>query len=301
MKKIVTSLTIMGTLLSAPIVSNAALGDQTLRSGMNHSDVKELQQVLKQKGYFKQNTTTYFGSVTKQALINFQKANSLAADGIAGTATFKVLNKTNSTNKLLKQGMQGPEVQQVQQLLKQKGYFKQNTTTYFGSITRQAVISFQKNNGLVADGVVGSSTWGKLVSTSSAPKPSSPSSSNLSTTSKLINVGKKYIGVKYVWGGNTPRGFDCSGFLKYVFKEALGMELPRTVEGMYKVGKSVSSPSVGDLVFFETYKPGPSHAGIYLGNGQFLQAGTSTGVTISSMNNSYWASKYIGAKKMTTN
>ncbi|WP_077211980.1 LysM peptidoglycan-binding domain-containing protein [Bacillus dakarensis] len=111
----------------------------------------------------------------------------------------------------------------------------------------------------------------------------------------LIAEGKKYIGVPYVWAGSSPSGFDCSGFLNYVFNQ-VGVSIPRTVETIWAAGTPVSSPQKGDLVFFETYKPGPSHAGIYLGNNEFLHAGTSTGVTISDMNNSYWKPRYLGAK-----
>ncbi|KWU54537.1 endopeptidase [Priestia megaterium] len=227
-----------------------------------------------------------------------------------GPATFKALNVASSNQgsntatagtKVLKQGMTSSDVQKLQQILKPLS--SSSTTTYFGSITKQAVVNFQKANKLVADGIVGPATWRALGSSGSATAPSPskpvpPSNASTSSASKLINTGKKYIGVKYVWGGTTPSGFDCSGFLDYVYKEALGIKLPRTVADIYKVGVSVKSPSVGDLVFFETYKPGPSHAGIYLGNGQFLQAGSSTGVTISSMSNSYWSQRYLGAKKI---
>lgn len=113
----------------------------------------------------------------------------------------------------------------------------------------------------------------------------------------IIAEGKKHIGTPYVWGGTSPSGFDCSGFLHYVFAQN-GISIPRTVSSIWSAGTSVDSPSVGDIVFFETYKSGPSHAGIYLGNGQFLHAGTSSGVTISDMNNSYWSSKYLGAKRL---
>ncbi|MEK6454422.1 C40 family peptidase [Caldifermentibacillus hisashii] len=112
----------------------------------------------------------------------------------------------------------------------------------------------------------------------------------------IIAEGKKYIGTPYVWGGSTPQGFDCSGFLSYVFARN-GKSLPRTVETIWNAGQPVSTLQKGDLVFFETYKTGPSHAGIYLGNRQFLHAGSSTGVTISSLDNSYWSPRYLGAKR----
>lgn len=111
----------------------------------------------------------------------------------------------------------------------------------------------------------------------------------------LINEAKKYIGVAYVWGGSTPAGFDCSGYLNFVFNN-IGISIPRTVETIWNATKSVSSPSKGDIVFFETYKAGPSHAGIYLGNNKFIHAGTSNGVTISDMTLDYWDSRYLGAK-----
>ncbi|MGX1373317.1 peptidoglycan endopeptidase LytE [Priestia megaterium] len=311
MKKIIATMTVASALFASPMVSNAAFGDQNLRSGMKNNDVKQLQQVLKQKGYFKNSTTTtYFGSITKQSVVNFQKANRLAVDGVVGSATFKALkvagsNQSSNTvtagSKVLKQGMTGSDVQKLQQILKQKGYFKNSaTTTYFGSATKQSVVNFQKANRLVADGIVGPATWKALGNSGSASTTSKPSSSTntASSASKLINTGKKYLGVKYVWGGTTPSGFDCSGFLDYVYKEALGVKLPRTVADIYKVGVSVKSPSVGDLVFFETYKPGASHAGIYLGKGKFLHSSSSKGVGISEMSNSYWSQRYLGAKKI---
>lgn len=74
MKKIIASFVVSGLLLSNPLVSNAALGDRTLKSGMTHTEVKQLQEVLKKKEYFKsKNTTTYFGTVTKSAVVKFQK------------------------------------------------------------------------------------------------------------------------------------------------------------------------------------------------------------------------------------
>lgn len=112
---------------------------------------------------------------------------------------------------------------------------------------------------------------------------------------KLINNAKAHIGTPYVWGGTTKSGFDCSGFTQFVFRES-GITLPRQTTDQYNIGKKVASPSIGDLVFFETYKEGPSHVGIYIGNNEFIHAGSTRGVEISSMNNVYWKPKYLGAR-----
>lgn len=117
----------------------------------------------------------------------------------------------------------------------------------------------------------------------------------VSKVDQLIAEAKKYIGVPYLWGGSTPSGFDCSGYLNYVYAK-VGISIPRTVDTIWSATKPVSAPKVGDLVFFETYKPGPSHAGIYLGDNKFIHSSSSNGVTISDMNNTYWKPRYLGAK-----
>ena len=120
-------------------------------------------------------------------------------------------------------------------------------------------------------------------------------------SSKLITYASKFVGTPYQFGGTTPTAFDCSGYLTYVYRE-FGVNLPRVTSDIYKVGQSVSKTNLqpGDLVFFETYKPGASHAGIYAGNNQFIHASTSRGVRYDSLNSSYWAPKYLGAKRVTT-
>ncbi|MFP3728522.1 SH3 domain-containing protein [Priestia filamentosa] len=135
------------------------------------------------------------------------------------------------------------------------------------------------------------------VYSASVTKTNTAASSSTNKADEIINYAKKFMGLKYVWGSASPSygGFDCSGFIYYVFKNN-GYNISRTtVEGYWNMVQRVSTPQVGDLVFYQnTYRVGPSHMGIYLGNNKFLNAGSSHGVAISDMNNSYWKSRLLG-------
>jgi cell wall-associated NlpC family hydrolase len=123
----------------------------------------------------------------------------------------------------------------------------------------------------------------------------------LARTSKmaraLTSSALRFLGVPYVFGGTSTSGFDCSGFVQHVFA-MLGVGLPRTADAQYDVGRpAVGGPRPGDLVFFDTYG-GVSHVGIYLGKGQFVHASSSHGVMVSHLSDSYWAARYVGAKRL---
>ena len=119
------------------------------------------------------------------------------------------------------------------------------------------------------------------------------------TPSQLTTEAYKYIGVKYVYGGTSTSGFDCSGYTQYVYKK-LGISIPRTTSSQWAFGTAISKSNliVGDLVFFNTTGRVASHVGIFIGNGKFVHAGTTGGVQISKLSDSYWAPKYNGGRRM---
>jgi len=113
----------------------------------------------------------------------------------------------------------------------------------------------------------------------------------------LTRSAMRFIGVPYAFGGTSASGFDCSGYVQHVFA-MLGVHLPRTADAQYGVGQKVAQIEPGDLVFFQTYSPGPSHVGIYVGNGNFVHSSSSRGVTVSALRESYWSARYLGAKRV---
>jgi cell wall-associated NlpC family hydrolase len=116
--------------------------------------------------------------------------------------------------------------------------------------------------------------------------------------SAVANYSQNFIGTPYVWGGSSPRGFDCSGFVEYTYQH-YGIHLGHSSYGQFNQGTSVSrgNLSAGDLVFFDANGPGASHVGIYLGGGQFISAAGSS-VRIDSLSSAYWGGHYVGARRI---
>lgn len=115
----------------------------------------------------------------------------------------------------------------------------------------------------------------------------------------VVRTASRYKGVPYSFGGTTPRAFDCSGYVQYVFRQHKAT-LPRTADLQYEKGLFVTQRQLkpGDLVFFSTYEPGASHVGIYAGDGLFWNATSSAGVRLCSLSDEYWRTRYYGAKRV---
>ncbi|MCH4826400.1 LysM peptidoglycan-binding domain-containing protein [Planococcus halocryophilus] len=139
------------------------------------------------------------------------------------------------------------------------------------------------------------SSNGSIVPASNSIVTPSVNSGSIST---LINSATSFLGTPYKWAGSAPGGFDCSGYIYYVYNQA-GFSVPRTnTTGFYALSSPVSSPEVGDLVFFkDTYRPGISHMGILIGNNSFIHAGGDR-VQITSLNDKYWSSKFDSYKRL---
>jgi cell wall-associated NlpC family hydrolase len=189
-------------------------------------------------------------------------------------------------------GDQGEEVTQLQSTLASLGY-SVAVDGDFGSATARAVKAFQESRGLEADGLVGAATYRALMGRE-LPEVSRGGSY---VARRIVQTSFQYIGVPYVFGGTTPSGFDCSGFVRYVYANA-GVSLPRAADEQFESGYAVSNLQPGDLVFFSTYTYGASHSGIYLGNGKFISATSSSGVRIDNLYDGYWGSCYIGARRV---
>ena len=214
-----------------------------------------------------------------------------------GFLLFSLLFVPNAEAAALRQGDRGEQVQWIQERLEDLGYEVGEADGVFGEETHQALVQFQLSRGLDADGVVGAGTFYALQQRQAAVEVNRGFGRR---GAQIVQMAQQYMGTPYAWGGSSPGGFDCSGFIYYIYSQ-FGISLPRMSDGQFEVGRAISGDNLlpGDLVFFTTYEPGASHVGIYLGGGRFIHASSAAGeVTITPLGKSYYQERYLGARRV---
>lgn len=192
-------------------------------------------------------------------------------------------------------GDRGEEVVEIQKQLAVLQFNVGTIDGVFGPATEQAVKEFQKSKGLTADGIVNDGTYRDLMNKELPPDRYG----NHAMTRNILRTAYSMLGVPYMFGGTSPGGFDCSGFVCYVFGKA-GISLPRMADLQYDAVTRISTSNLrsGDLVFFQTYAPGASHVGIYVGDGKFIHASSSKGISVAEVFTGYWGARYLGAGRV---
>ena len=257
----------------APSAPTTTYNNVKLRLGARGAAVKHLQTRLNAHGASLA-VDGVFGSATLRAVKNHQSASRIGVDGVVGPKTWNTLNASGSSSSQpkLRQGDRGQAVRTLQTKLNERGA-SLAVDGSFGPATRTAVRSLQSAAGISVDGVVGPQTWKALNgSTTIGDGGGSDGSFN---GQAILNAARAQIGVRYVWGGHSPSGFDCSGLVHYAYNQA-GVNLPRKTAKGYALGGKVipaSQAQPGDLVAFTSNNYG--HMGIYAGGGKIIDASNS--------------------------
>ena len=267
-------------------IGHAAFGQKVLRYGsQDHQDVRILQLKLHDMGY-RVNEDGYFGLATLAAVKAFQKAHGLPTTGVVANYTFREFA-------VLSHGVSRGSDPRGSLYVVQAG----DTLSSIASSQGVPLAALEAANPSISAGTlqIGASL---VIPSAEAVAASVPSPSNFGA--ELAALAPKYLGVRYVFGGADPSyGFDCSGLVWYL-GHVLGVTLPRTASAQFMTGTPIPRADLepGDLVFFDT-EGYASHVGIYMGDGEFIQAETWGTVThYSSLANPYWSERYMGARRI---
>lgn len=294
----------------------------TLRQGDRGDDVTKVQERLKELEYYDYSKITgYFGTITRDSVIKFQRTHNLTADGTVDEATKNLMFSSSAKYYMMRRGDSGEDIRDLQNRLKELGYFNSTATGYYGSITKQAAIDFQKNHGLTADGIVGKNTRAILFSDDAKPADGKPSNGNAAQepgddadseepaeqtgVEKFISVAEGRLGKAYVYGAEGPNTFDCSGLVYYSLRNA-GVKISRLSSRGYAAVSSwddvdsMDDLKRGDLIFFKSDTSSTiSHVAIYLGDNQMIHAVPSSGAVVkASLSTSYWTRNFVSGKRV---
>ena len=296
-----------------------ALGEQS-------EIVKKYQTRLIALGYLSGDADGNFGLSTQNALRAFQSRNDQVVDGYLGPDTRVILDSDSAKPFGMRLGEQSGDVQNMQKLLVKYGYLSGDKASgYFGELTKEAVLSFQRTNGLTADGMAGAKTLQVLQSGSAKSKPkqstnrhrnngnagaanaggggNAPAQANIpsgsggatvsGSASALISIASSKIGSPYVWGSKGPNAFDCSGFVYWCLNQAGVGTSYMTSSGWRNPGRfkkvGPSELQAGDIVVVS------GHVGIYAGGGTVIDASSSNGRVVHRSFSGWWSRNFITA------
>ncbi|QDI91696.1 hypothetical protein EPH95_11370 [Salicibibacter halophilus] len=262
--------------------SSSSSNSSSMSNGDTGESVSDLQQQLQDLGYYNGSVDSIFGPQTESAVKAYQEDHGISSPagsffGVAGPATLNSLegqpsggsggsdNSGNSSSS--SESSDGNSSEGNSSENSSSGNSSSNASTEDGN-TEEAVAGASTDN----------------------------SSDSSGDADALIDTAMAQMGTPYSYGANGPSAFDCSGFINYVLDQnGEGLDHRADTSSLYNMSTTVASPSEGDLVFFDT-SGGVSHAGIYIGNGEFIHASASNGVTIDSLDDPYyWGDRYIGA------
>lgn len=294
------------------VVGSITTKDIVLDVGDNCKEVLYVQEELIELGYLIGNKASQdYDESTAFAITLFQRQHSMSMDGVADRDVLEKLYSNDAKGYLVKRGAKGEDIRLLQERLIKLRYLASSfkSTGVFGSKTETAVKDFQKRNKLSADGVVGGYTHIKIYS-SSARRASSGSATGAGipkspyangTGSGIVNAAKSLMGqgTPYVYGGKTPVGFDCSGFVFYALNYG-------GVATNYRTSTAWASANYTTITEWRDLKPGdvcvyPGHCGIYIGNNQMIHCTSwsgGSGIIISSISSSYRTSNFICGKRL---
>ncbi|WP_217585477.1 NlpC/P60 family protein [Lentibacillus saliphilus] len=309
--------------------NNILLEAEQVQYGEHGETVRILQHKMNLLNYYDDDIDGDFGIFTEHALKKIQADLNIKITGEADFQTLhsivelekeKHVEKLKTMSGSVQQGMNSEDVKIVQETLQYFGYYTGEVDGLFGPLTTKAVEKAEDIHDIqlmpqvtetALQTLYETDTTESTVSTNQQPAQQETEATEQkkpvetkevkkksgNDVTSLIQTAQSLLGTPYVWGGTSPGGFDCSGFIQYVFKSQ-NKTTPRTVSDMWNFSQPVNNRSIGDLVFFETYKPGPSHMGIYIGDGKFIHAGVSKGVSVSHLSENYWKTRYLGTRRV---
>lgn len=290
---------------------NAFVPSPVLLLGMQDEFVLLLQTRLMELGYFDSDiTSTYYGPATQSAVKLFQRVQGIAQTGEADGFIQALILDENVIPYHMKQGDEGTDIEALQFRLNELGYFKQKQSGYFGSDTQQAVLRYQKRNKLKETGVMDLESINLLYSFNArylvdpTPKPTAKPAGSYKGVDGLIAIAKEQAGKPYVWGGNGPKSFDCSGFLHYCLVQ-VNRDVGRVKAihysqfGDWQEITQLKDCKKGDFLFFRSDTDASvNHTGIYLGNNEFIHASFSAGKVTIERVSSYFQRNFVNARRL---